>query len=126
AAIVALVVVGGYWLGERVLTPRTVRRRVPLIPWPKISVVCGLTAVVALACALVSTKRLGAYANEMDLWKEVLKEQPQNDVAHVNVGYHLQEAKNLSAAVDHYRDAIRLNPESVEGHIKLADAMVLR
>ena len=55
--------------------------------------------------------RLAAYDNEVTLWLEVLQSQPENSLAHQNVGAFLEKEGNDEAAIRQYREAIRLNPD---------------
>jgi tetratricopeptide (TPR) repeat protein len=120
AAISVLVVVGGYELARW-----AVKRREESAPsianssGPLIAIVAA-ALVVAMVLAGVSNRRLASYDDEMTLWQEVLELQPNNHVAHSNVGTGHYDAGNLAEASEHFREAIRLKPDSSLAHYNLA------
>jgi Tfp pilus assembly protein PilF len=120
AAISVLVVVGGYEFARWIVARRksgsssTAHSSAPLVA------VIAPALVLATALAAVSHKRLASYDVEMTLWQEVLRLQPDNHVAHSNVGLAHYDAGNLAVAAEHFREAIRLKPDSSLAHYNLA------
>lgn len=60
----------------------------------------------------LSYKRLDSYHDELGLWQEVLRHQPQNYVAHLSMGNIFDDKGNIQQAIEHYREAVRLKPDS--------------
>jgi tetratricopeptide (TPR) repeat protein len=124
AVIVPLVVVGGYqvlWgLAHRADSPRgsSIASR-----WPIVSAVVA-AILVATAWGAVSFRRLGAYNSEMSLWQQAVRLQPNDHLAHANLGTQLFNAGHVQEAMKHYHEAIRLKPDSSQAHYNLALALL--
>jgi tetratricopeptide (TPR) repeat protein len=119
AAIVAAFVVGGYSLVKnwsqslRPAQQLAVRRT---------AIVMAISLIAI--CCLVSAKRAAVYKNPLDVWSDVLRVQPLNHVAHENMGYHLQSINRADDALNHYREAARISPESIQARYSIATLLL--
>jgi Tfp pilus assembly protein PilF len=113
AGLLALLVVGGYVAAESFVRRGASSRRA-------IATMLPLVIIITLVFALVTKKRLAAYQDPMGLWLQVLERQPENSFAHQSVGSYLSSANNNAAALDQYREAVRLNPDSTQARYGLA------
>ena len=113
AGLVALFVVSGYVTAESFVRRSASSR-------PAIATLLPLVVLIALVFGLVTAKRLSAYQDPMGLWRQVLERQPENHLAHQTVGFYLSAAGNDAAALEQYREAVRLNPDSTQARYGLA------
>ncbi len=119
AALVTLVVVGGYWLSEQIAQrfaanmSRTSANRRP------IAVVAAIALPLAVVLSLVSVRRLAAYEDELTLWQDVLEHHPDDAIAHNNLGIQLEHSGRPEEALENYRQSLRLNPNHAEAHNNL-------
>jgi protein O-mannosyl-transferase len=117
---VSLVVIGGYRLAGAILERPWAKAIASSPPRAQLMTVGVPTLVLASIFCLVSTARLAAYDNELNLWLEVLQSQPQNSMAHQNVGAFLEKHGNVEAAIEQYRETVRLDPKAAQAHYQLA------
>ena len=103
-ALVVLFVLGGYelaqwaqkhWTGLRDARP----------------IAAAITITLAVAFGLCSAKRLAAYDDEMQLWREVLQHQPNNYMAHNNFGRLLLNSGQIPDAIKHLRLSVAQKPD---------------
>ena len=111
AAVLTLVVVGGYlvgrrWLGRRVLVVGT----------------C-LVITVAVVLGVLTHQRNEDYRSELSMWEDTLRKAPDNPYAHNNLGNALTHASRLAEAIKHLEEVVRLKPEYALGHINLGAAL---
>src|SRR5262249_53365154 len=119
AVPIALAVLGCYSLLEVVLQKSVAfQRNRQSIPYSAAGLAVPVITI-GLVFAVVSWNRLAAYENELDLWQEVIKYQPENQLAHQNFGCFLDRAGRTQEAMDQLREAIRLNPNSGHAHYNL-------
>jgi hypothetical protein len=115
AALVALVVVGGYWC----LVIATKRRAAS---WPP--VVGGtLVLLLAIVYGVASANRLATYYDGVAIWREVVSNQPTNQVAHTNLAVALSRAGRKHDAIEHFRSALQLRPNFAEARYALGMAL---
>jgi tetratricopeptide (TPR) repeat protein len=119
-ALVTLVVVGGYVLVGRMLHARAGSLQVEFGVRSMVVATVLPVILVVVIFGLLSAKRLTAYHDPMALWQQVLERQPDNYLAHQTVGFYQAAAGNNSAAIEQYREAIRLNPDSTQARYGLA------
>jgi protein O-mannosyl-transferase len=122
AALMILLVVGGYRLVQSAhsrakLGPNALQLRFAS------RVLAAFVALLALTYGLVSAKRLAAYDNEMALWQEVLRFQPNNLVAHNNVGLILTHSGRLSEAIRELQATLAIKPDYVFALNNLGNAL---
>jgi protein O-mannosyl-transferase len=103
-ALVILFVLGGYTLAQRVQKQWAGFRYAR-------PVAAAMTISLAIAFGLFSDKRLSAYDDEMQLWREVLQHQPNNYMAHNNLGRLLLHSGQIPDAINHLRVAVAQNPD---------------
>jgi tetratricopeptide (TPR) repeat protein len=120
AVPIAIVVVGGYWLGGAILQRRLAETKASFSSRAQLMAVSVPTLVLAMVFCLVCTMRLSAYDNELNLWLEVLQSQPWNSMAHQNVAAFLEKAGHDEAAIEQYRETVRLDPKAAQAHYQLA------
>jgi tetratricopeptide (TPR) repeat protein len=103
-ALVILFVLGGYalaqwaqkrWTGFRYARP----------------VATAMSIALAIAFGLISAKRLAAYDDETQLWREVLQHQPNNYMAHNNFGRLLLNSGQIPDAINHLRLSVAQKPD---------------
>ena len=82
-----------------------------------------IAAAVAIALGLVTTHRLEAYRDELTLWRDAERYQPNNPLVHVNEGILLEKAGQLDEAFAHFERAVELNPESFQAQYNLGRAL---
>jgi tetratricopeptide (TPR) repeat protein len=99
AALVCLVVIGGY---------RAVARR---LQRSAERAVLATATVLVLAAATVSIIRLGAYASAETIWRDAVAHQPGDAMAHYNLGVALLEGGHADDALAELETALRLDPE---------------
>jgi tetratricopeptide (TPR) repeat protein len=124
APLIVLAVLTPYLLLVRIVRGPTVFPRALLRGNRPLVAFTAATMLLGIAYALVSTQRLAAYSSAFRLWDEVLQLQPENDTAHVSIGHEYEEAGNLLAATEHYRQAIRLGRDPALAHFKLGVALM--
>jgi tetratricopeptide (TPR) repeat protein len=125
AAIVPLVVVGGYCLLQRLgSTERTTIRRAASSRPTAIRTMVVLTLVVVVVFTGVSMRRLLAYENELTLWQEVVRHQPLDYMGHLNMGVQLFNSGKATEAMSYYREALRLKPDSSQVHYNVGLALL--
>jgi Flp pilus assembly protein TadD len=117
AALVVLIVVGGYQLAKSKSRQQSRSRgsAAPVRP----AAIAIPTLVIAIACGLASVHRLQAYEEPLELWRQVLRWQPQNKTAHLAIGQYLDGAGDSAAALPHFREAVRLDPELAQARFNL-------
>ena len=122
AAIVPLFIVGGYVLLRRAW--RSVGRREgfeSIRSWPVAVFSVGIVAL-AIGFGYVSSRRLVAYRDEIALWQDALVHQPHDPLIQFNLGTLLAEAGRLPDAIRHFKETVRLDPDSDRAHYNLARA----
>ena len=86
-----------------------------------------LAAAVMLALLLVSSgvtrAQLRHWSDSVALWQRTIAVTEHNAIAHYNLGRAVDDRRDLGRAVEHYRQAIRLDPVFVEAHANLASAI---
>lgn len=75
------------------------------------SAAVALSFVLAIAFGVLSAKRVVAYDDEMQLWHEVLQNQPNNYVAHNNLGRLLLHAGRLPEAITELQLSLAQKPD---------------
>jgi len=139
AAVVALIVCGGYWLGGALVArakgkaPRS-RRRTDIAAATWVLAACGVSMSLAAALALgVLTRRRNAvYDTEANVWRDVLKQYPDKPRANNNLGKALfaeGEAMRgrgedgwlarMMEGMPYYRRAAELDADYVDPHYNL-------
>ena len=116
----SLVVIGGYQLAGSIFQRLQAEAKASSRSRAQLMAVGVPTLVLATIFCLVSTARLAAYDNELNLWLEVLRSQPHNSMAHQNVGAFLEKQGNDDAAIGQYREAVRLDAKAAQAHYQLA------
>jgi tetratricopeptide (TPR) repeat protein len=108
AAVVPLLIVGGYALHQRVW--RTVARRAGREPFQSGPAAVFSVATIALAIGFgcVSAHRLAAYRDEFLLWQDAVVHQPHDPVVRINLGIQFAEAGQFPEAIAHLEEAVRL------------------
>lgn len=80
--------------------------------------IAGAAAVVCVALGLLTYQRNEAFATPASYWRDVLDKAPSAR-AHLNYGLALAGANDLTRALDHYRESLRLAPNWYYTHINL-------
>jgi tetratricopeptide (TPR) repeat protein len=115
AALVALAVIGSFWLLERVST-RT------QAGWP-LKVVGTLAVLLSVAYGIGAARRIATFHDPVALWRENVELQPYNHVAQMNLASVLAATGNSQDAIEHYRAGVRAKPDFVEGRYHLGLAL---
>jgi Flp pilus assembly protein TadD len=74
----------------------------------------ALASLLALACA--SRAQVEVWADSVHLYGHALRVDPDNWLAHGNLGFVLHQQGDLDAAERHYVEALRLHPEFAQAH----------
>jgi protein O-mannosyl-transferase len=118
AAVVVLMVVGGYGLlGLSSDTARGAsvwRRRLALLG----------VAGVAAALGFGTAARNRVYGRAVTMWEDVVRQQPNNGRAQTNLGQALAAAGRTEEAIACYERALRAAPNSYKIHSNLGAALV--
>jgi len=110
AALAVLLVLAAEWMIRSWIGQNRKQRTFMGLPVPHSTV--ALPAVfLAIALGLASAHRCSAYTDEIVLWNQVIQHQPDNIMAHSNLGCLLAQAKRYPEASEHLHQAIQLNPD---------------
>jgi protein O-mannosyl-transferase len=91
------------------------------------SVLAGRRAAPVLAggllvvLALMTCCRSMDYWSEETLWQDTLAKHADCSVAHARLGMILYEKRQYGAAAEHFREVVRLNPDSALDRLRLAN-----
>jgi tetratricopeptide (TPR) repeat protein len=114
AAIVALVIVGGY-----ALLQTAVLRRNTDVPtkstsqWP-LTVTSGCALIVAGIFAIVSAHRLAVFDTDLALWQDTIVHQPDNILVLANLANALMLAGREQEANEYFERALPKNPAVIQ------------
>src|SRR5262249_59873965 len=78
-----------------------------------------LSAILLLVLAGASAARLAAYRQPLGLWDEVVRRQPDNEIARQQIAKYLDDAGDSAAALAHLREAVRVKPDSFKARLNL-------
>jgi tetratricopeptide (TPR) repeat protein len=117
ASLVVLIVVGGYVLAQQVF-----KRPVSALQRPRLAILAPMVAL-AIALGLVSANRLRAYQDPTALWREVVQYQPQNALAHGNLGSLYAKSGRLAEGIEELRTAVSLDPDDHTALANLGQAL---
>jgi tetratricopeptide (TPR) repeat protein len=112
AALVTLVVVGGY-----------VALRHALAAKPALAAVATFAVLLACVGGVVSSARLAAYADNFTLWQDVLVHDPTNATAQYNIGTIFLERGEPQRAIAYFERSIELRPQHPPTHHNLGAAL---
>jgi tetratricopeptide (TPR) repeat protein len=116
AALIGLLVVGGYW---------SLTRLVARYQWDAAQVrrlACASVGVVAVALAFSTQRRNQDYFSEAAMWRSVVDVRPANMRARQNLGALLLEAGKTSEAADQFRVLVQHQPDA-QAHYLLGSAL---
>src|SRR5579871_2965395 len=86
-------------------------------------VLAVVTGSVATILAVVAYRQTGCWRDSEALWRQTLASTEENDVAHNNLANTLQRKGQSEEALEHYREAVRLNPDYAFAHSNLAQLL---
>jgi hypothetical protein len=85
------------------------------------SIVAG---VVICVLALLARSQVAYWNNPITLWEHALESTTRNVHANVNYGFALMDRGEVSKAIMHYNEAIRIDPTFAEAHNALGVALL--
>jgi protein O-mannosyl-transferase len=91
---------------------------VPARPLRAAAIVAAAALAVALAGATI--RRNALYADPVALWRDAVRKSPAKARPHANLGWSLYVAGDLDAAIEQYREALRLDPDDALARRDLA------
>jgi tetratricopeptide (TPR) repeat protein len=113
AIIGAIALASAGFLAWQKRTQGLVRRAAPVVA------VAAAGALTFLTC-----RQSECYQDNITLYETTLAANPECWMAHNNLGVNLARAGQLPAAMDHYRQALRLKDNYPEAHNNLGNALV--
>lgn len=112
AALAVLFVIGGCGVVPRIIGGSRIAPHAAASPRMPGVVTVAASFITAIALGLVSADRLRAYNEPIVLWREVVQREPDNFIAHGNLGGLLVlESDRQAEAIDELRQALALRPE---------------
>ncbi len=108
AAVVVLVVVGGYVSAERLLT--RLRQWGPVPRWA----LGGVALVLASALFCLTWLRNEDYRSAVSIWTGAVEQFPSNYRAHGNLGTAFAGEGKYDAALQEFNEALRLKPDDLD------------
>ena len=106
AAVIVLLVLGGYALSKRIRLPRAVGYAV--------------IAILVVVLGLSTMRRHAAYASTLAFWTDVVEKRPDNVRARIWLGKHYQETGQRAEALRHFEEAVRLDPTNADAQYDVA------
>jgi len=128
--VIGLVQVGGQALADRytyvpllgIFIAVSFEGRFWLERWSSSPVASGsLCAVLLVGCVWLTEKQLKYWMDSRALFAQALAVTADNPIAHVNLGMVLEQAGRQDDALNHYEEAIQLNPALLQAHNNLAN-----
>ena len=110
AALVALAVVSGYAMLEKV-APRWARH-----------LELATASALAVVLSVVSVHRLAAYETELILWQDAFLHEPDSSLININLGVQLNKAGRTEEGLQRLLHAVQVDPDWFLGHYNLARA----
>ena len=83
----------------------------------------SLAGVVVLACTLIARGQVRHWENSSTMWGNTLAVTTENFLAHNNLGVTLARQGRLPDAIAHYRESLRIRPDSAETQNNLGNAL---
>lgn len=128
AALVPLLIVGGYVVLERswrFIAQHQTPHQEPGSAIHRGPAVAFTTATIALVIGFgfLCSRRLVVFQDELVLWQDAKIHQPYNPAVWINLGTQLAKKDQLPEALTHFEEAVRLDPESHKAHYNLASAL---
>jgi len=90
---------------------------------PKAVVLVGLSVVAGAFC-LWTYERNKVWGDEVRLWRDCVEKSPKKARPHNSLGIVLTGRGNLKEAIDHFSEALRIQPDLAEAHSNLGAAFV--
>ena len=122
AAVVTLVVIGGYiggtWLLARIVASDSRRRTVGA------ALAVVLVAALVAALGYLTYRRNLDYSSDLAVWVDTALKRPTNARAQYTAGNCLASRDRLDEAVQRYKAALALDPAYVDAHNNLASVYV--
>jgi len=115
AGVVALVVLGGYYLLQRIGRDKPESARWLLQR-------CGFSValLVAVGLGVLTFQRNALFHSELAMWQDVVAQAPHNPRVRSNLSLALARAGEFDEAIDHLEHAIELWPDYGEAHNNMA------
>ena len=86
---------------------------------------CASASVVVLAALLIMTHtQVGYWANSETLFEHALEVEPNNTIAHHNLGFVKEKQGDFGAAIDRYRQTLQIDPSFSGAQLSLAYALL--
>ena len=82
-----------------------------------------ITALVTIVLTIVSWGQVKTWQSSVTLFERALAVTKRNYVAHHNIGQYHLEAGRLSEAIDHFTNAVEINPNFELAHLSLGVAL---
>lgn len=121
AAVVALVVLGGYRLGVGLLDKFSASAQQAQQLGRAMALV--VVAVIVATLAVLTIQRNFDYHSEIAMWRDVVKKRPQNPRALNNLGMMMAERGNNEEAISYFIEACKYNPYGADPHNNLGLAL---
>jgi tetratricopeptide (TPR) repeat protein len=116
AALVTLMVVGGYALTQRVRGTASRQNDRRTSPHSAVLVASAFAVIVLLIYAGLTTRRLRVYRDEISLWQDTLQHAPHSIPVRMNLGLALVNAGRPQEAIEQYQTVLELEPEKAATH----------
>jgi tetratricopeptide (TPR) repeat protein len=95
--------------------------------WVKRRVIFLVSAIFILLILIVCTKHQAqVWQNSVTLFEHAIEIDPNNVIAHKNLGFVLLLKGNRKKAIYHLSEAVRIKPDFVSAHYSLANAFYLQ
>jgi tetratricopeptide (TPR) repeat protein len=82
-----------------------------------------LLALLVLVLGVHTSRRNEDYRSDLAIWTDTVAKRPENVVAQVNLGLSLEHAGLIQEAMQHYAEALRIDPNLVQAHIDLGNLL---
>ncbi len=87
------------------------------------AVVYGFAGIVLPVLVLLTWRQAGMYTDKETLWRTTLARNPDCWIVHYNLGNLLGSQGRMEEAMEHYHEAIQINPNSSEALYNLGMAL---
>ena len=87
------------------------------------AVAVALAVIIFSALGVRTAIQVGFWQNNVSLYRNAIRVNDKNDLAHNNLGVALEAMGKRNQAISHYRKSVRINPLNVDAFNNLANAL---